>query len=535
MNQKGLIWILTPIIVLICGIVVATYLSQKPQTFKPKAAAAPSGTIVTSGKMLVDSSTNREFIVRSVQYMKVHPNYVGTFNADNFDGNYVDEHFTWMQILGFNTVRLIYHNYADGEAKLSSSATLCREDNQADIFTTCHDITSVNNLAKTVDIARNHNLRIILTMYGGVPFRYATKLGQLNYTENSLYTDPQTVRDYSRYLKDFLEYLKTKTDLSTILAVQPQAEPWLYRNQFPLQAGNELHPIEFTVSSPFPITDNVLTKTNGKNSEVMNQILQESLTFSFNSWFDAIKSVEPTLLTGYDQFPSYAVPNADTRHVYDYQLINPNLRADIIGMQVYRYVPISIPGNSKQALDMIFDFYPGFKNALSDYPKPFIMWEYGYDNANLGQPNPNILGSGITSKEEFLKDWMRASCSLNPAGWNLFFWRHANSLDAGFEPIDTNNFALARAVSPGTFSDPCLRQSPSAAPSISPSPSSNPSPSDSAKPGDTDNDNDVDIFDYNIVVTDFGKTNDPNTKADLDNDNDVDIFDYNLVVSNFGK
>lgn len=63
-----------------------------------------------------------------------------------------------------------------------------------------------------------------------------------------------------------------------------------------------------------------------------------------------------------------------------------------------------------------------------------------------------------------------------------------------------------------------------------PFPSSLPS-----KTGDTDGDNDVDIFDYNKILTDFGKTNDSSTTADLDNDNDVDIFDYNLVLTNFGK
>ena len=78
----------------------------------------------------------------------------------------------------------------------------------------------------------------------------------------------------------------------------------------------------------------------------------------------------------------------------------------------------------------------------------------------------------------------------------------------------------------------CTQPSPS--PSVSVPPTESPSPSPS-KPGDTDNDNDVDIFDYNLILTDFGKINDPNTKADLDNDNDVDIFDYNLVLSNFGR
>jgi len=53
-------------------------------------------------------------------------------------------------------------------------------------------------------------------------------------------------------------------------------------------------------------------------------------------------------------------------------------------------------------------------------------------------------------------------------------------------------------------------------------------------PGDLDKDGDVDIFDYNLLVGNFGATNCGNV-ADIDGDCDVDIFDYNTLVSNFGK
>lgn len=76
----------------------------------------------------------------------------------------------------------------------------------------------------------------------------------------------------------------------------------------------------------------------------------------------------------------------------------------------------------------------------------------------------------------------------------------------------------------------------------SPEPSSSvalsPQPTASPKPGDTDGDNDIDIFDYNRVVTYFGSNDLANPevkKADLDNNNVIDVFDYNLVVSNFGE
>src|SRR3989344_1441139 len=51
--------------------------------------------------------------------------------------------------------------------------------------------------------------------------------------------------------------------------------------------------------------------------------------------------------------------------------------------------------------------------------------------------------------------------------------------------------------------------------------------------GDLDADGDVDIFDYNILTSNFGATG--SNVADIDGDGDVDIFDYNILVENFGK
>ncbi len=50
--------------------------------------------------------------------------------------------------------------------------------------------------------------------------------------------------------------------------------------------------------------------------------------------------------------------------------------------------------------------------------------------------------------------------------------------------------------------------------------------------GDADGDMDVDIFDYNIILTNFNRVyND----ADFDGNGLIDIFDYNVVLSNFSK
>jgi hypothetical protein len=52
--------------------------------------------------------------------------------------------------------------------------------------------------------------------------------------------------------------------------------------------------------------------------------------------------------------------------------------------------------------------------------------------------------------------------------------------------------------------------------------------------GDTDGDGHVTIFDFNTVVTDFGKTG-TGLAGDVDGNGKVDIFDFNIVVTNFGR
>ena len=80
---------------------------------------------------------------------------------------------------------------------------------------------------------------------------------------------------------------------------------------------------------------------------------------------------------------------------------------------------------------------------------------------------------------------------------------------------------------------------PTAWPTSSPPfPTNTPQPTPIATPGDLDHDGDVDIFDYNILITNFGNTNCGNI-ADISppagGDCKVDIFDYNQVVENFGR
>lgn len=81
--------------------------------------------------------------------------------------------------------------------------------------------------------------------------------------------------------------------------------------------------------------------------------------------------------------------------------------------------------------------------------------------------------------------------------------------------------------------------SPSTPPNTStptPTPKHTPTPTPTTKPGDLNGDGKVDIFDYNLLVANFGKTGSPGfIPADIDKNGKVNIFDYNILVGNFGK
>ena len=61
-------------------------------------------------------------------------------------------------------------------------------------------------------------------------------------------------------------------------------------------------------------------------------------------------------------------------------------------------------------------------------------------------------------------------------------------------------------------------------------------PPSNVNSSDLNTDGKVDIFDYNILIGDFGKTGSNGfIPADIDNNGKVDIFDFNILLGSFGK
>ncbi len=98
--------------------------------------------------------------------------------------------------------------------------------------------------------------------------------------------------------------------------------------------------------------------------------------------------------------------------------------------------------------------------------------------------------------------------------------------------------ASSSTPTPSPTSTPLPTPSPSSVlPTPTPSSSSTPNPSACPKAllGDINCDGFINLFDYSILITNFGKQVPANTQGDLDGNGIVNLFDYSILVSNFGK
>jgi len=133
---------------------------------------------------------------------------------------------------------------------------------------------------------------------------------------------------------------------------------------------------------------------------------------------------------------------------------------------------------------------------------------------------PIIIGEGGASTNRWSKDQratlinnkMKAFFDAGGAGYLVWQWNKV---------IDSEGFDVQMSTN-----DPMLPKMKVYADSFA-------TTSAPALPGDINKNGIVDIFDYNQLLSDYGKTGP--IASDLDNDNKVGIFDYNILLTNFGK
>jgi hypothetical protein len=128
---------------------------------------------------------------------------------------------------------------------------------------------------------------------------------------------------------------------------------------------------------------------------------------------------------------------------------------------------------------------------------------------------------------------------VSPVTGNLSLQSGNNPLvDAGIPIPNISDCFAGEAPDLGAIEQGSITRctSPASSPSASVSSgvSATPVASSFGKVGDIDGNGKVDIFDYNILLTNFGKSGSA-IQGDLDSNGKVDIFDYNSFLTNYGK
>ncbi len=186
----------------------------------------------------------------------------------------------------------------------------------------------------------------------------------------------------------------------------------------------------------------------------------------------------------------------------------PNSTPPVGSTPIYRLIRTTPAQNQ---YDYIYHYYTNNQKEVED-----LMATGNYRNEG-------IVFYGVTPNPDVSNPSPNPSFAVSPSPFSV-----ASSSSAA-SPLPS--------LSPSPSINPLVSPSFSPSPSLLPSPSSLPSPSANCpnpapgKVGDLNKDLCVDALDVGIFITDY---KDQNLRSDIDNDSDVDIFDFRILIHNFG-
>lgn len=186
---------------------------------------------------------------------------------------------------------------------------------------------------------------------------------------------------------------------------------------------------------------------------------------------------------------------------------------------------------------------PHWYDVISSGSGCAICTDYNEIKSRYGITKPVVLGE-VHLGENNANDLQKLNSFYSKGyagawGWSLFYERTGDQLQLNFPAFTAftgtyPDIGPASSSIPSTTPIPTLQPSPVVSPSVIVSPSSTPQASGSI-PGDIDGNGRVNIFDYNLLLTDFGVTSGVGLRSDINKNGRVDIFDYNILLTNFGK
>lgn len=171
------------------------------------------------------------------------------------------------------------------------------------------------------------------------------------------------------------------------------------------------------------------------------------------------------------------------------------------------------------------------------YNQIFGTWEVRADNTNKAvftvNPSNTALKNPIFVVRNYTLAVVPQSILINGVlkQANVDYFPSVDLVSQALWITLNDNISTLTTISIGM--DPSSTPAASASSEVSIAPS--PTPLASVTPGDIDGNGRVNIFDYNLLLTDFGVTFGIGLRSDINKNGRVDIFDYNILLTNFGK
>ncbi len=313
----------------------------------------------------------------------------------------IEESLHAISNLKFNTVKLVFNPVKERHANPRQN-----------------DIESLDQLIRVIKLAEDNNLKVWLSFNGVPPAEYFQDRQYAQFS-NSLFLTENGSMAMDSYLKDVLNYVKSKVDNKAFVAIEPYQSPVLRSDEWPLNEQNlELTKEKFNVGKKIKVSNLLYKSSSEISSNEMESLLNSAIPKSINRWNKTTKEVMNVPIA-YEQIPEKLLAKKPNMYVSDKLLFG--------GDDPYSGLDVDIVG---------IDLDEGYFNDSLSFKDLFN----GKDLKELNKP---VLISNIrivdakeivdqTEKIKRVTDLMVESCAYLPQnplqrGWIYSPWRTVKS------------------------------------------------------------------------------------------------------------
>lgn len=341
------------------------------------------------------TKSGRPFFVNGMNYIRLRHGDHATFEAavgaspEHYDRQQAEVMLKNLAENGYNTVRV----FIIGRSS--------RNPGIAGHYKETHGLYEpyMENVMDFLRLARSYGIYVLPTFGDGALPRngyYRDRIKDMPGGINVMYLTQEGIAAKTRYVLDFLTYIKTRDSslLNVLLGIQFQNELYVRCDAW-----------------PFTQTEGILTMPNGKSydmsvAEQRQRLMDEGINHYHNTLTKAIKTLAPELLVCEGVFTLRAVGKSPNTHKGVFPVSSGDKRfpptATVLGNSDLDFIDLHfyrtrrdepVPDAFHRDMDSM-DFYSAEMRDIQKL-KPVIMGEFGsfrHIDDNFAQAGNNLLG-----------------------------------------------------------------------------------------------------------------------------------------------